>query len=127
ALTEAAGAFVARAADGQYFRFAIDRAFTIAGSGTVVTGTVFNGRVAPGERLVISPRGAAVRVRGIQKRGQPAERAQAGERCALNLSGVELEDVARGDWLLHEAIHAPTQRIDARVTLLGSEAGPLGH
>jgi selenocysteine-specific elongation factor len=126
-LAAAAGAFAARMTEGQHFRLAIDRAFTIAGSGTVVTGTVFNGAVAVGDRLVISPRGAAVRVRGIQKRGQIAERAQAGERCALNLTGADLETVARGDWVLAEAIHAPTQRIDARISLLASEPQPLKH
>jgi selenocysteine-specific elongation factor len=126
-LTAAASAFAARMTEGQHFRLAIDRAFTIAGSGTVVTGTVFNGAVAVGDRLVISPRGAPVRVRGIQKRGQIAERAQAGERCALNLTGADLETVARGDWVLAEAIHAPTQRIDARITLLASEPQPLKH
>jgi len=126
-LAAAAGAFAARMTEGQHFRFAIDRAFTIAGSGTVVTGTVFNGAVAAGDRLMVSPRGIPVRVRGIQMRGQPAERAQAGERCALNLTGADLETVARGDWLMHEAIHAPTRRIDARVTVLASEADPLAH
>jgi selenocysteine-specific elongation factor len=126
-LMEGAGAFAARAAEGQHFRFAIDRAFSIAGSGTVVTGTVFNGQVAVGDRLVVSPNGTPVRVRGVQMRGQPAQRAQAGQRCALNLTGADLETVARGDWLLHEAIHAPTQRIDARLTVLRSEAEPLKH
>lgn len=126
-LKAAAGAFAARAAEGQHFRFAIDRAFTIAGSGTVVTGTVFNGQVATGDRLAVSPSGAPVRVRGVQMRGQPAERARAGQRCALNLTGADLEAVARGDWLLHEAIHAPTQRLDARLTVLRSEAEPLEH
>ena len=126
-LAAAAGAFSARMTEGQHFRLAIDRAFTIAGSGTVVTGTVFNGAVAVGDRLVVSPRGAPVRVRGIQMRGQAVERAQAGQRCALNLTGADLETVARGDWVLAEAIHAPTQRIDARVTLLASEPQPLRH
>jgi selenocysteine-specific elongation factor len=126
-LAAAAGAFAARMTEGQHFRLAIDRAFTIAGSGTVVTGTVFNGAVAAGDRLVVSPKGTPVRVRGIQMRGQPAERAQAGQRCALNLIGADLEAVARGDWVLAEAIHAPTQRIDARVTLLASEPQALRH
>jgi len=126
-LITASGEFAARMTEGQHFRFAIDRAFTIAGSGTVVTGTVFNGTVAVGDRLVVSPKGTPVRVRGAQMRGQPAERAQAGQRCALNLTGADLETVARGDWLLHEAVHAPTQRIDARVTLLPSETEPLEH
>jgi selenocysteine-specific elongation factor len=127
ALAAAACAFAARMTEGQHFRLAIDRAFTIAGSGTVVTGTVFNGSVAVGDRLVVSPKGAPVRVRGIQMRGQTAEHAQAGERCALNLTGADLETVARGDWVLAEAIHAPTQRMDVRVTLLASEPQPLKH
>jgi selenocysteine-specific elongation factor len=127
ALTAAANELSGRSAEGQHFRFAIDRAFTIAGSGTVVTGTVFNGAVATGDRLMISPKGTPVRVRGIQMRGQPAERAQAGQRCALNLTGADLETVARGDWLLHEAIHAPTQRVEARVTVLAAETEPLEH
>ena len=120
-LVAAATAHRTRYRDGQNFRLAIDRAFTVAGSGTVVTGTVFNGEVKPGDRLVVSPLGAPVRVRAIQIRGQGAERAQAGERCAINLSGIELEAVARGDWVLHQAIHAPSRRLDARFTLLSTE------
>ncbi|HXV10744.1 MAG TPA: selenocysteine-specific translation elongation factor, partial [Burkholderiales bacterium] len=127
ALVTAADAEAARSAEGQYFRLATDRAFTVAGSGTVVTGTVFNGAVMPGDRLVVSPKGSPVRVRGIQMRGAAAERAQAGQRCALNLTGADLETVARGDWILHEAIHAPTQRIDARITVLASEERALEH
>lgn len=127
ALAAAADAQSARSAEGQYFRLAIDRAFTVAGSGTVVTGTVFNGTAAPGDRLVVSPKGTPVRVRSVQMRGAGAERAQAGQRCALNLTGADLETVARGDWVLHEAIHAPTQRFDARVTVLAAEAQALEH
>jgi selenocysteine-specific elongation factor len=127
ALATAANEHAGRSARDQHFRFAIDRAFTISGSGTVVTGTVFNGAVAAGDKLVVSPKGTPVRVRGIQMRGKPAERAQAGQRCALNLTGTDLETVARGDWLLAEAIHAPTQRLDARVTVLASEKEPLKH
>ncbi len=127
ALVAAADAQSARSAEGQYFRLAIDRAFIVAGSGTVVTGTVFNGTAAPGDRFVISPRGTPVRVRSIQIRGAAAERAQAGQRCALNLTGADLETVARGDWVLHEAIHSPTRRFDARVTVLAAETHPLEH
>jgi selenocysteine-specific elongation factor len=115
----------ARSAEGQHFRFAIDRAFTVAGSGTVVTGTVFNGTVAVGDKLVVSPKGAPVRVRSIQIHGTAAQRAGAGQRCALNLAGSDLETVARGDWVLAEAIHAPTQRLDARITVLAGD--PLEH
>ncbi len=126
-LAAAAEALIARKVEGQHFRLAIDRAFTIAGSGTVVTGTVFNGSVAPGDKLVVSPKGTPVRVRGIQIRGLAAEHAQAGQRCALNLTGADLETVARGDWVLAEAIHAPTQRVDARVSVLAAEAHALEH
>jgi selenocysteine-specific elongation factor len=127
ALAAAANEHAGRSARDQHFRFAIDRAFTISGSGTVVTGTVFNGALATGDKLMVSPKGTPVRVRGIQMRGKPAERAQAGQRCAINLTGTDLETVARGDWLLAEAIHAPTQRLDARVTVLASEREPLKH
>ena len=126
-LVAAAAGHAARYREGQHFRLAIDRAFIVAGSGTIVTGTVFNGEVRPGDRLVVSPRGVPVRVRGIQIRGNAAERAQAGDRCALNLSGIDVEDVARGDWVLHEAIHAPSQRMDVRFTLLETERTALAH
>jgi selenocysteine-specific elongation factor len=113
--------------EGQHFRYAIDRAFTIAGSGTVVTGTVFNGLVKAGDRLTISPAGLAVRVRGIQIQGKTAQEARAGERCALNLTGADLDSVRRGDWVLAPEIHHPTSRIDARVKVLESEAHALRH
>ncbi len=126
-LVAAAEGHAARYREGQHFRLAIDRAFTIAGSGTIVTGTVFNGEVRPGDRLVVSPRGVPVRVRGIQIRGNAAERAQAGDRCAMNLSGIDVDAVARGDWVLAEAIQAPSRRMDVRFTLLETERAALEH
>ena len=116
-----------RASAGQHFRYAIDRAFTVAGSGTVVTGTVFNGRVVPGDKLVLSPAGNEVRVRGIQIQGKAAQQAAAGQRCALNLTGTDLEAVSRGDWVLAPAIHHPTQRIAGRVSVLAGETQSLKH
>jgi selenocysteine-specific elongation factor len=116
-----------RQSAGQHFRFAIDRAFSVAGSGTVVTGTVFNGAVKAGDRLMISPAGLAVRVRTVQIQGKPSVGASAGQRCALNLTGAELESVRRGDWVLDEAIHAPTQRLDAKVKMLAGEKHPIQH
>ena len=112
---------------GRNFRYAIDRVFTVAGSGTVVTGTVFNGTVAPGDKLMLSPSGIEVRVRGIQKDGHAAQHAKAGERCALNLTGADVDHVHRGDWVVAPVIHAPTQRLDVRLQLLASEAQPLKH
>jgi selenocysteine-specific elongation factor len=112
---------------GQYFRYAIDRTFTVAGSGTVVTGTVFSGSVKTGDRLTVSPAGLAVRVRGIQIQGKSAEQARAGERCALNLTGAELDDIGRGDWVLAPELHRPTQRLDARIAVLPAESHALEH
>jgi selenocysteine-specific elongation factor len=124
--TEAA-ALTVRRSSGRRFRFAVDRAFTIAGSGTVVTGTVFDGVVRTGDKLMLSPAGLPVRVRGLQIRGETATEAQAGQRCALNLSGAGLDAVRRGDWVLDEALHQATQRIDARITVLSAEPHGLEH
>ena len=109
------------------FRLAVDRSFTLAGVGTVVTGTAVSGRVAIGDRLCISPSGKEVRVRGIHAQNQSAGSGQAGQRLALNLSGVEKAEVRRGDWVLPAALHAPTRRIDVRLSLLSGEATPLAH
>ena len=126
-LAKAAREFGDREHAGRNLRYAIDRVFTIAGSGTVVTGTVFNGAVAIGDKLMLSPSGIEVRVRGIQKDGQAATRAIAGERCALNVTGADVADIHRGDWVVAPAIHAPTQRLDVRLHLLASETQPLKH
>lgn len=126
-LTREQASLARRQTQGQYLRFAIDRAFSVSGSGTVVTGTVFAGAVKVGDRLVVSPAGLPVRVRGVQIQGKPAEGASAGQRCALNLTGTDLESVRRGDWVIAERLHAPTQRLDARVSVLASEQEPLRH
>jgi len=126
-LAKAANAHRRVAEADRCFRYAVDRAFSVAGSGTVVTGTVFNGTVNAGDKLIISPRGVEARVRGIQKQGKSAQQAAAGERCALNIAGVDLEQVARGDWIVAPAVHAPTQRLDVRLHVLASESQPLKH
>ena len=117
----------ARQAQEGRLRFAVDRAFSITGAGTVVTGTAFAGKVAQGDKLVLTPSGIPVRVRGLQKDGKPAASAGAGERCAINLADVDLARASRGDWLVAEALHAPTQRMDVRLSVLRSEARPLAH
>ncbi len=111
------------------FRLAIDRSFTLGGIGTVVTGTVFDGRVSVGDRLVVSPLGLEVRVRSLHAQDRPASSGWRGQRCALNLVAPQLEQrrIERGQWLLHPALHAPTQRFDARLKLLPSEARALRH
>ncbi|MDR9864973.1 selenocysteine-specific translation elongation factor [Pseudomonas baetica] len=110
------------------FRLAIDRAFSVAGAGIVVTGTALSGTVAVEDRLVLAPLGKTVRVRGLHAQNQPAAQAFAGQRVALNISGerLALEQIHRGQWLLAEWLHAPTQRLDIEFQLLPGER-PFEH
>ncbi|MCM8743949.1 selenocysteine-specific translation elongation factor [Pseudomonas koreensis] len=105
------------------FRLAIDRAFSVAGAGIVVTGTALSGVVSVEDRLVLGPLGKTVRVRGLHAQNQPAEQAFAGQRVALNISSerLALEQIHRGQWLLSEWLHAPTQRVDIEFQLLPGE------
>jgi selenocysteine-specific elongation factor len=114
---------------GGRFRLAVDRSFSLAGIGTVVTGTVFAGAVRVGDRLAISPSGLTARVRGIHAQSAPAERGGAGQRCALNLvgAGIDRDRIHRGDWVVDAKLHAPTERLDARIRLLANEERPLRH
>ncbi len=125
-LDAAAQALAARPAAGQ-FRMAIDRSFTLAGAGRIVTGVVLAGRVQVGDAVLLSPTGVPARVRGLQAQNQPAESAQAGQRCALNLAGPELKraEPQRGDWVVAAAAHAPSDRLDVQLTVLASAPGPL--
>ncbi|MDX9767318.1 MAG: selenocysteine-specific translation elongation factor [Ectothiorhodospiraceae bacterium] len=111
------------------FRLAVDRCFTLAGTGTVVTGTVHSGRVRIDDRVLLSPAGIEVRVRGIHAQNQPAQEGVAGQRCALNLvgAGLEKKDVRRGDWIIDADLHRPTQRIDAELRVPPHLARPLRH
>ena len=105
---------------GGHARLAVDRAFTLPGAGLVVTGTLVAGRIAVEDRLVLSPSGLEVRVRGLHAQNKPAGEAVAGQRVALNITGarVSKDSVARGDWVLHPDLHAPAGALDARVRLL---------
>lgn len=111
------------------FRLAVDRVFSVAGAGVVVTGTAFAGQVAVGDELILTPRGQRLRVRGLHAQNRAAETAQAGQRVSLNLAGERLstDSLARGDWLVAEALHAPTTRIDVELRLLPGEARNLTH
>jgi selenocysteine-specific elongation factor len=119
-LQESAGrALRARTATppGGLFRMAIDRAFGLPGIGLVVTGTVGAGTVAVGDRLMVGPRGIAVRVRGLHAGNHPIETAGAGERCAVNIIGLFPGGVAprRGDWLLTPGRLLRVSRLDLLV------------
>ena len=118
-LFAAARCFGHRSATGR-FRLAVDRCFTLAGTGTVVTGTVLSGRVAVGDRVMVSPSGLEAHVRSIHAQNRPAEIGQAGDRCALNLAGrgIHKDAIARGDVVLDPVLHAPADRIDASLRIL---------
>ncbi len=126
-LQAAAQALRARSADGN-FRLSIDRCFTIAGAGLVVTGTAMSGEVRVGDQVEVLLAGLGARVRSIHAQNAGAERGRAGQRCALNLSGIDGKArISRGDWVVKGSTPRPVGRIDGRLRLLASEAQPLGH
>ncbi|TMQ02829.1 MAG: selenocysteine-specific translation elongation factor [Deltaproteobacteria bacterium] len=107
------------------FRLPIDRVFTVKGFGTIVTGTVLGGAVAVGDELAVLPAGPTARVRGIEVHGAHVERAVAGHRAALNLGGVAVDDLARGDLLAHPGRVAASHILDVELRHLANAAGPL--
>jgi selenocysteine-specific elongation factor len=109
------------------FRMPIDRAFTLPGIGLVVTGTIAAGTVAPGDRLVLSPQGTPVRVRGLHGHNRPIEAAASGERCAINVAASFPEggEPSRGDWILAAERHAPTTRLDLLLRVSRYAEAPL--
>ena len=125
----ATAATVPRRDDRGGFRLAVDRCFTLAGAGTIVTGTVLSGRTAPGTRLIVSPLGLTARVRAIHAQNRPADSGRTGERCALNLVGEDIgkDTVHRGQVVLDPALHAPAQRMDAMLRVLRGEPKPIGQ
>ncbi len=127
-LADAERATIAARASGR-FRLAVDRSFTLAGTGTVVTGTVLSGAVAVGHSVLLSPSGRPARIRAIRAQNQPTEHGVAGQRCALNLAGegMSKDKVGRGDMVLDPVLHAPTNRIDAELFVLRGEAKPVGE
>ncbi|MBW5411647.1 selenocysteine-specific translation elongation factor [Pseudomonas sp. MAG002Y] len=128
ALLDQAEQALARSDQG-YFRLAVDRVFSVSGAGVVVTGTAFDGRVAVGDELLLGALGRRVRVRGLHAQNREAQIAHAGQRVAVNLAGERLnvEQIRRGDWLLDEALYAPSTRVDIDLHLLGSEGKALAH
>ncbi len=101
-------------------RLPIDRVFSVKGFGTVVTGTLLSGSVRIDDELVRLPGERHVKVRGVQVHGEPAEMARAGQRAALNLGGIDLAEIGRGDTLLTPATLEPSRMIDARIEVVSS-------
>ncbi|HMG24639.1 MAG TPA: selenocysteine-specific translation elongation factor, partial [Kofleriaceae bacterium] len=108
------------------FRLPIDRVFTVKGFGTIVTGTVLGGEVGLGDELAALPGGLTARVRGIEVHGAAVERAVAGHRAAINLGGVAVDDLARGDLLAHPGRVAASHILDVELRYLANAPGPLG-
>jgi selenocysteine-specific elongation factor len=115
-LSDVAATLPARA-DRRLFRLGVDRVFTLAGQGTVVTGTALAGKVAVGDMLVLAPGGQQARVRGIHAQNRAAAEGHAGQRLALNLAGVAKEDIERGTWVVAPALSACSERVDVRLEL----------
>jgi len=108
-------------------RLPIDRAFTIAGFGTVVTGTLVDGALQTGDEVVILPAGHHARIRSLQTHKTRVERAVPGSRTAANLVGVEVRDLVRGDVLARPGTYSPTRLVDVRFRLLHDAVGPIRH
>lgn len=106
-------------------RLPIDRVFTITGFGTVLTGTLFSGKLHSGDTLEIQPSGLKGRVRSLQVHGQKVEEAWAGQRVAVNLTGVEVNQVHRGDVLVTPGAFPVVERITASLYLLKRSPRPL--
>ena len=113
--------------DSGLFRMAIDRSFTVAGHGTVVTGTVASGSVCPGDDLEWQPAGRAVRVRGLHRHDQPVERLGRGSRGAINLVGVHHGEIGRGQELAAPGYLQATRILSVDVASSGEAVRALRH
>ena len=117
--------------ESHHFRLAVDRSFSIEGRGTIVTGTVHDGRVSVGDTLQIVPstrhgKPLTARVRGLHAFNRIAEHGHSGERVALNLAGIERSEIHRGDWVVAEPVSHRTERLAVQLQLL-PDAKPLKH
>jgi selenocysteine-specific elongation factor len=100
------------------FRLPIDRSFSVKGFGTVVTGTLISGQVASGQEVELFPGGLKLRVRGVQTGGHRVDRAEAGQRTAVNLAGIDHHSLQRGMTLAAPARFRATRRLDVKLRLL---------
>jgi selenocysteine-specific elongation factor len=110
-----------------HFRLPVDRVFTMTGFGTVVTGTLLSGEITVGDDLELLPSGRMGRVRGIQAHGKKVEKGLAGQRLAVNLQGVDLDEVHRGDVVVPRNIYQITRAVDVRLDHLSTAPRELKH
>jgi selenocysteine-specific elongation factor len=105
-------------------RLPVDRSFTVAGHGTVVTGTLISGTVAVGDTLELAPAGLRLRVRGLEAYAQPAAAVRAGQRVAVNLAAIAAGEIRRGMVLLEPGVFATTRELDVACEFLPGAAVP---
>jgi selenocysteine-specific elongation factor len=108
-------------------RLPVDRVFTMPGFGTVVTGTLSDGALSIGDSIVLLPSGLSGRIRGLQAHSQKEETAHPGSRTAINISGLDVSQVRRGEVVTHPGQYFPTQRVDVLFRLLPDISSPLRH
>ena len=108
-------------------RLPVDRVFTMAGFGTVVTGTLLDGALAVGDEVELVPSGRRARIRGLQSHKRSLETARPGSRVAANLTGVDKDELARGMVAVRPGTLAPTSIVSVRLALLDGASGPLAH
>ncbi len=99
-------------------RIPMDRVFTISGFGTVITGTLMQGTIRTGQEVIIYPEGISARVRNVQVHNQMVDAAFAGQRTAVNLTGIKKEDINRGDVLAAPGSITPSRRLDVKLSML---------
>lgn len=109
-----------REIDEEMFRLPIDRVFTIDGFGTVITGTLLEGSVRPGDTVRVYPKGDPLKIRNVQVHNETVEVAYAGQRTALNLAGVKKEDLNRGDVLSAEGCLETSQMLDVEIEIFNN-------
>lgn len=108
-------------------RLPIDRVFSIAGFGTVVTGTLLDGSFSVGEEVVVLPSGKRARIRGLQNHKTKVQTANPGSRTAVNIAGIDVSEAHRGDVLARPGGYAPSNRLDVNLRLLGDIGVTLKH
>lgn len=108
-----------------HFRLPVDRAFSVSGFGTVVTGTIISGRIKVGDSVEVYPSKVVTKVRGIHIHDKPEEFGEAGQRCAINLANIKLSEIGRGNVVSKVNIMEPSFSIDCKLYYLKSAEKPL--
>ena len=108
-------------------RLPVDRVFTMSGFGTVITGTLSDGHLSTGDEIEVLPSGLRGRIRGLQTHKKKEERAVPGSRTAVNISGINTEQIQRGNVIAHPDQYQPTRRLDARFRLLKDASSTIQH